>query len=397
MTRFKCSICQYQTNNKTHFDDHLNRKIPCSPTKQHKLIKNNIKHYCKLCDQDFSRKDSLIRHNKTFHTEIAGNKNVTNPENNGNQNQNGNDNGQIIGNQNQNNLNKIETQNNIETQINNPITIINPVIKIYPYQYNDINDLTLFEQYLCIASLEPPHSTLIDYLNLNPDKPSYHNIKISNINKNIMDVHNGEKWIKEIMNNALGIIVDSKTDLFKPILEKFRHFLSNKAMYYVFRYYHYFGFKHDIQKYKKLMQYIKVNLYNNRHMDKNIYKKIPTDRNDKIYRILSKNFVWSEVEELITKMEKLKINPGGNPEEIKQQILLAIDKKPELEIFFKKFLKRINHSEIESKIKDDSDESPDSSEENFYDSESNDESDDESNDKSNDKFVNDSIDDSIDD
>ncbi|UFX99705.1 hypothetical protein QKC54_gp0023 [Megavirus baoshan] len=74
MSRYKCDKCNYQTNNKNHFTDHINRKIPC-----------NI--------------------NKTFHSKIIGD---YNNQNNGNN----------------NTITNITTQNNIGTQIN----IINPVI-----------------------------------------------------------------------------------------------------------------------------------------------------------------------------------------------------------------------------------------------------------------------------
>ena len=118
MAKYKCIKCNYQTNNKTHFDDHLNRKIPCNINKQHKLIKNNNIHHCKECNKYFSRKDSLTRHNKTFHT--TGNENIINPKIDGSNNnltQNNIDT--------QNNAHDIETLNNIHTQNNNIETLNN--------------------------------------------------------------------------------------------------------------------------------------------------------------------------------------------------------------------------------------------------------------------------------
>lgn len=344
MTNYKCNKCNYQTNNKTHFNDHLNRKISCNINKQHKLIKNNNVHYCKMCNQYFSRKDSLTRHNKTYHN--TGNENIINPK--------------IVGSNNnltqnnietQNNahdiktLNNIQTQNNIETQNiinNNGTIIIQPIINIHPYEYNDINDLTLFEQYLSLTSKESPHSALLDNLNLDPNKPSYHNIYIGNPDKNIIKVHNGDKWIKEIMKIALSNIIDSKTILIKMIFNKFRFFLNNKALYHIPRYYYYYGFKQHTQTYKNLMNYIKVHIHNNRYMDKKIDKNIPSDRNDKIFWALSKKFDWPEIEELIIKMEEFNIDFNDDLDKIKKQIIIIQDKY-KLKNFFKKFLKRIDH------------------------------------------------------
>ncbi|XWV26662.1 hypothetical protein QJ857_gp0398 [Tupanvirus soda lake] len=334
MGRYKCDKCTYETDRQHDFQNHLNRKIPCHLSNAKNKSSGNSKRntkipHCKLCNKDFSRLDSLTRHNKKYHTNIKGNKN------------------QIIQGDN-NNQTFIETQNNI---------VIQPII-IYPYNHNDVNDLTLFEQYLAISSEESPHSALIDHLNLNPEKPSYHNIHLSNLNKNIVDVHNGEKWIKEIMTNAISSLIDTKTDLIKKIFNKFRCFLSNKAMYHIPRYYHYYGFKEHSQTYKKLIQQIKVHLYNNRDNGEKPKENIPTDRNNKIYWALSKQFTWPEVDNLITKMDEFDIDYNQNLDEIKQQLLVIIDDKPKLFKFFKKFLKRLNYLIDEFKINEDSDTSP---------------------------------------
>ena len=274
---------------------------------------------------------------------INGNDNEQN-----NNNIEGNNNKQINtdinGNGNNNTQYDIQTQNNnIETQniINNPI-IIQPIINIHPYEYNNINDLTLFEQYLSLTSKESPHSALLDNLNLDPNKPLYHNIHIGNPDKTIMKVHNGEKWIKEIMKIALGNIIDSKTVLIKMIFNKFRFFLNNKALYHIPRYYHYYGFRQHTQTYKNLMNYIKLYIHNNQNMDKKIDKNIPFDRNNKIYWALSKKFNWPEVEELIIKMEELNIDFNEDLDKIKKQIQNVQDKN-KLKRFFKKFLERLDY------------------------------------------------------
>ena len=321
MSKYKCNRCEYQTNNKTHYDDHLNRKIPCNPNKPHKLIKNNIVHHCLHCNEHFSRKDSLTRHNKTYHAEINGNENNIGQIN-------GNDNKQIIGNNN----------NLIDTQINNPI-IIQPII--HPYDYRDLNDLTLYEQYLSLTSKDSPYTALLDHLNLNPAKPQYHNINVANINRNTIDIHNGQKWIKEIMNNALSNVVTSERIMIGMIFNRFRYFLSKKATNLIPKSY-YYGFVQNYYFHKKIIQHIKVHLYNNRDIDnKSINEEIPYD-NDPVFWALSKKFTWDDVTTLITKMDKLNIDFDKNLDDIKNQLLSRIKEKPKLDNFFKKLLKHIN-------------------------------------------------------
>ena len=360
--------CLYETNNKRDFHNHINRKIPCNPNRLHNSIKKEKPIFCKICNKDFASEYSLLRHNKTYHIEINGdnNKQLINGNNNEQNNNNieGNSNKQINTeiNGNKNNNIQYDIQYDIQNQYNGPqinnSIIIQPIINIHPYEYNDINDLTLFEQYLSLTSRESPHSALLDNLNLDPNKSSYHNIHVGNPDKNIMKVHNGNKWIKEIMKIALGNIIDSKTVLIKMIFNKFRFFLNNKALYYIPRYYHYYGFRQHTQTYKNLMNYIKVYIHNNQNMDKKIDKNIPIDRNDKIFWALCKKFDWSEVEELITKMEELNIDFNDDLDKIKKQII-SVQDKYKLKNFFKKFLKRIDYLIEDYKNNENSDSSYD--------------------------------------
>lgn len=67
---YKCNNCSYETDRKYDFNNHINRKIPCylSKSKKHGNANKNINTpYCEICKKEFSREDSLSRHNKTFH------------------------------------------------------------------------------------------------------------------------------------------------------------------------------------------------------------------------------------------------------------------------------------------------------------------------------------------
>ena len=332
MAKFECKRCGYKTNNSHNFDAHLDRKIPCNINNRNKNIKDNKNVYCDKCNKAFSREDSLARHNKIFHVEINGNDNNLGQIN-------GDDNKQIVGNHN----------NMIDTQINNSI-IIQPII--HSYDYRDLNDLTLFEQYLSLTSKDSPYTALLDHLNLNPAKPQYHNIKVSNLKINTIDVHDGQHWIKEIMKNALSNVVNSERIMIGMIFNRFRCFLSKKATQLIPKSY-YYGFVENYYFHKKMIDQIKVHLYNHRNIKNAVNEKIP-DENDPVFWALSKKFSWDDVSLLLTKMDKLEINLDKNLDNIKNQILDCTKEKPNLDNFFKKILKHIN------KLIDDFKESSDS-------------------------------------
>lgn len=67
LLRYECTKCTYKTDKKDHFINHLNRKNPCTFEKKNKSIKKYIDHVCNECNKKFSRKDSLNRHNITYH------------------------------------------------------------------------------------------------------------------------------------------------------------------------------------------------------------------------------------------------------------------------------------------------------------------------------------------
>src|SRR5271154_1581378 len=81
MVKFECKRCKYQTNYKSDYDAHLNRKIPCDINRPHKKIKVKKDIRCEKCDHSFAREDVLTRHNKTFHAEINGDDKKINDDN----------------------------------------------------------------------------------------------------------------------------------------------------------------------------------------------------------------------------------------------------------------------------------------------------------------------------
>lgn len=308
--KYICERCSYATNHKGKYQCHLDRKIPCSPYAKHKNIIDNNYFICKTCDKEFASNQSLSRHNNTYHNTIKISGSNTGPI--------------TIGN-----------NNNI---FNNPI-IIQPIIS--KYDKYDINDLTLYEQYLSLTSKESPYTAFLDHLNLNPTKEKYHNIKYKNIHKNIIDIYDGEKWIKGLVNNALSDVISAERIMIGLIFNRFRCFLNGKATKLIPKAY-YYGYINNYRFHKKMVQQIKVHLYNNRNNNNTPNENISTDKNDDVWWAISKRFDWNNVNNYINKMDKYEIDFDGDLDNIKTNIQKLCDDKPKLKIFFKKLLVRID-------------------------------------------------------
>jgi len=346
MGKYKCNRCGYTTNHSAIFKRHLNRKYDCDSTRLHgnsNKSEDEKSTYCEICAKNFSREDSLLRHNKTYHVESNSNKNISNNKkilkNSNDNNINGDNNNNANGDN--NNVNNNNANNNVNSNnVNNNNVNVN--VHIYNYLYNNINDLTLFEQYVSLTSPESPYRVLLNNLNLHPNKPKYHNIYVPDPNKSTIDVHNGKKWVTEIMFDALYCFVDTQQLMFRLIFNRFKFFLGEKAIFRVPRELFY---ENPITKryHKKIVNHIKVHLYSNKNRDEMPNScTIPTDPSDEIWWALSKQFTWPEVCSIITKIDKLEIDFDQLPEDFYADLIEKIENKPKLKKFFKKFTKRID-------------------------------------------------------
>jgi len=313
MTKYKCEKCGYETNKKSHYEEHLKRKFNCDKSTPHKNIKKKMEIRCEECKKTYSREDTLKKHNEKFHTKIEGDNNIQT---------------QIEGNN-----NTVINVGQINIKIESP--------EIYSYLYNNIDDLTLYEQYLTITSKESPYIGILDYLNFNPTKPKYHNLEYKNINKPIMDIYDGNEWMKILVSDALEHIMDTKIMIIRIIYNRFRCFLNSKSSKMIPEKM-YNGVLKNYYLHKQMIRKIKVHLYNNRNIkEKN--KEIPLNRKDPIWDSLSKNFTWDEVEKLITKMDEIGIDFDGNLDEIKDQINEKITEGLITKKEFKKLIERIDN------------------------------------------------------
>uniref|UniRef100_A0A6C0LQL5 C2H2-type domain-containing protein n=1 Tax=viral metagenome TaxID=1070528 RepID=A0A6C0LQL5_9ZZZZ len=311
MAKFECNNCTYKTNHQSKFDQHLNRKIPCVKNNLHKNVKKIDTYSCEECNKEFASKQSLTRHNDAFHNEIK-----------------------IVG---DNNIPTIIKGNNNVVAINN--LVIQPILN--KYDEYDINNLTIYEQYLSLTSKTSPYTALLDNYNLNPTKEKYHNMIYKDDHRSTMEVYDGNKWIKEVVNNALSNVVCSERIMIGLIFNRFRIFLNRKATKLIPQAY-YFGYKENYYFHKKVVQNIKLHLYNNQKNKNEVEEKIPKNEDNEVWWAITKRFKWSEVESYINKMDEYEINFDKTLDEIKDDINKLCKEDQKMAKFFKKLLLQIN-------------------------------------------------------
>ena len=341
MATYNCTKCSYQTNDKRSFDNHKSRKIPCNLSKPKNKIKlhgnantNIITPCCKECNKTFASNQSLARHSKTFHSN-NNKQNVDNGDITG-------DNNNITSNNHSNNTtnNNITNTTNSNNTINN-ITIIN-LPEIHPYSYYNGEDLTLYEQYLILASKTSPYTAILDFFNLNLNKSQYHNMRIPNIHKPSMDIHTGEEWEKRAIDNVIAALISSHKKIIYRLFNKFRIFLNTKTIELIPMAI-YYGCVGNKKVYRKLSQDIKLHLYNRRDKKNVPNLDIPDDDNNEKFCALSKNFTWAEIYDILTNLDQFDFDFDKNLDEIKEQLLKNKIGKDTHDCIFKKFIKRIDN------------------------------------------------------
>ena len=337
MVKYYCDNCPYITNSKSHYDDHVNRIFPCSADNMHKNIKPLQESRCDVCNKTFSNKASLKRHNNNYHINSHDSNNISNDTNNGNINLLRTIDGPIHVENNAYNGNTYISNNNIGN-----IIINTDKYGIHSYQYVNINDLTILEQYLSLAYGVVPYRNILDNLNFHPDKPQYHNIRP--YGKKELRMYDGKMWINEVVYFAMESIIDTGRTLLCSIFNRFRIFLGIR--YHRYQLYHlYTGLPCCTKEYKSLTSEILCHLNNKIDPKKypNITEKNIPPKNDPIWHHLSKTFTWDEVENYLVEMDKMGINFDKDLFDINQQIIGYIKQNPnkKLRILFKKMVNRI--------------------------------------------------------
>jgi len=300
-------------------------------------IVTSKKFKCQICDKEFGRKYHCNRHYNDVHvnkTNMSAIKNSTNG-------QDGHDNSMT-------NMaqchNATTTKSHNTNNYNNCNISTSPIIIINNYLHYDINDLTLFEQYLvfCCDTTrnDNVYKTLMDLLNFNPNKPEYNNIKYPNKKSKDINVIVDNKWFYETI-NIIENILDSQRRSINVIFNKFRIFLGRRATIYSMKCL-YDGLKIS-EEHKELKYQLKLHI-NNRSKnpptsisDENLF----LDPKHKIWDSLSKSLTWKDVVFYINKLELIKTDFSRNLTDIMTHIEKYLINNPDETSSFNLLISRI--------------------------------------------------------
>ena len=302
MVFYNCPRCNYSTEHKTKYMNHLKKKNICEPilsktNLQKEYIKYNIIdkiqmnpkestseskngflnpneskriHFCKFCEKNYSTSSNLSKHLKkckdkkktdeaNFHMQELVN----------------------VLNEQKERLNKYDLElEEKNKQINelikkagiNNSTITQNIqnnIKLLAYDKTDISDLTEKDFIRCFNhnNMCVPH--LVKRIHFNPKKPENHNVFISNLKSGHIMLYDGKQWNTFNRDEIVDDIFDDKHDILEQKIEEWVNIGKDYPIIY-------HKFKRYLEKInndvvlKKVKNEMKFVLYNNR----NIVKKI---------------------------------------------------------------------------------------------------------------------------
>lgn len=380
MAKFKCDRCGYPTDIKSHYDAHiaansckegkLNSRVKSAHNLNSNIANNNTDEpmneandsqkvfKCPICNQQFPRKFNRDRHYNDVHinkttkksTKIEQLKNgqdghdnvMTNTTqcHNPNKSHNITDSHNII--DSQNTISAVTDSHNT-INYNNCNFISSP--PMHSYLHYDINDLTLFEQYLVFychtTQCDNIYKTLMNLLNFNPNKPEYHNIIYSNIKSSNMRVFDGNRWILQTA-GTIEYIVETQRTLLHFIYNKFRIFIGRRSVIYAIKYL-YDGLTIS-DKHKELIRQMKLHIYNKTKyndtltIDENVLFK----SDHEIWDALSKSFTWKDVVFYIDKLESINVDFSHNLSKIRDHITDYLELHPKESPTYELIIHKIN-------------------------------------------------------
>jgi len=249
MVKYECEICNKNFGNfKSHYENHINKKFYCKntnkilskcliePNKELIIKSKETKSFkCEFCNKFFTRKDNLNRHintickknietNEQINELIEFNKQLIK--------QNEENNKQIkeIKKQNKNLKNKLVkvqvkriTNSNNVTNSNNTTNINVQINKYGTENYNELDNKLFLEPMLKEIGKQI-FLKQIQNIYINPDLPQNHNIVITDKNRQICKVHDGERWKTtniKIINDLLTRIIDHSKTKYNEYIKKY--------------------------------------------------------------------------------------------------------------------------------------------------------------------------------
>lgn len=333
-TKYKyiCSKCNYGTNSKQNYDNHLNRKNKCNingdlvPPADPDKIKVRKGTVCKSCNKEFATTSSFNLHCKTKHKDVnidalRGTKTITI---------------NIEGDHNNSNVNASTNIDNSTTNVtvNMPITLV-------PYYSYDADDLTLYEQYHLIASPGSRFINILNHFQLNKTKEQYHNIRMPSLKHPSINVFNGNEWTEEIANQILDYLLGKQIIVFWTIIKRFRLFLSKEACRTL-----------PVTEtltlktvmpgdLRRRIAMTKSHLYNNRNRKIDFEDEVP-EPSDPIWWAIDKAFTWTHVRYYIYTLEDNNIDLGmDDVNQLNKKVKAYIDANPDKQKYFRRLKKHL--------------------------------------------------------
>ena len=196
MVQYVCETCNHTFNQKSHYNTHLNRKIPC----KEKKIKCDIENENKKIKTKLKKSIDIIEQLKKENEELKNCK-ITSETNNTNINIHSD-------------INNININNGV---INNNFNVIK-IIDHGKEDYSKVDIKKIMLENPILPNLNYI-STVIYYVHCNDELPEYQNIYISDMNRNKAMVYHDGKWnsvdkestMDKLFNNIISL-VDNETE-----------------------------------------------------------------------------------------------------------------------------------------------------------------------------------------
>lgn len=188
-----CDTCLRQFSRKYDLDRHTDRKIPCNKKNNTDLsLTTECDRKCEFCDKVFSKMGNLNRHTSSYCSKK-------------------------IEKQLENRVTALESEQKIlKTTLVTPSTVINNTINntingnvniaLVPFGKEDLSDVDT-ETYANMLMHWDALPLLIGHVHFNKDNPERQNVYISDIQRKISKVFDGEYWYKKPADDTINALM----------------------------------------------------------------------------------------------------------------------------------------------------------------------------------------------
>ena len=265
---YKCELCNFSNNIKSHYERHLltakhttNAKLTFISQKLGKVSQNDPKSShelgtpfaCKYCNQTYKHKSSLSKHIKYSCTQNKDEdlKELVRLLNNQLQVQNTQI--QTQAKQIEKLMGKLEINGSFNT------TNIQNNIQLLAYKDTDHSHLTEKDYTQCIKKVNFCVMKLIEKIHFNPQKPENMNIYISNMKDKYLMVYDGINWNLANKRDELDKLYEEKEMMLEEWLEKSNIEIKDKFIKYL-------NNKEDDETLNMIKEEIKLMMYNKKQL-----------------------------------------------------------------------------------------------------------------------------------